>query len=113
MPVAEPPTTNYITLDPCVQCFKGNELEALLIVLLAQKAGFTIPDDVGDLVDATACLKCYSDSGLKQNLAAFLWEQNANGETADELMAKAKCLICADPKTLKALYHYLLVLGLT
>ena len=113
MPVAIPPTTNYIALDPCVQCFHGIELDALLIVLLAQKAGFTLPDELTDLIDATVCLKCYTDSGLKQSLAAFLWEQNADGETAAELMAKVKCLTCADPQTLKALYHYLLVLGLT
>ena len=65
------------------------------------------------LVGTTVCLKCLSDTQLKQNLAAFLWQNNAPDSTADELMAQAKCLQCVDPKTIKALYSYLLTVGLT
>ena len=104
---------NYIAADPCVQCFQGKELDALIVLLLAEKAGFTLPDDLGSLIEATACLKCWSETQLKQSLAAFLWEQVENGATSSELMAKIKCLLCADPQTIKALTNYLTVLGFT
>ena len=110
---AIPPVTDYIALDPCTQCFKGQELEALIVLLLATKHGYTLPADVGTLVSATTCIKCLTQSQLDESLAAFLWEQNADGQTAAQLMAKAKCLLCVDPQTLKALKYYLLVLGLT
>lgn len=105
--------TDYIALHPCVDCFKGSDLDRLLVVLLATKAGYTLPDDLSTLVDATVCLKCYTETQLKESLAAFLWQQNSPDSTKDELMAQAKCLQCVDPQTLKVLYGYLLVLGLT
>ena len=105
--------TDYIPADPCVQCFNGQELDALIVLLLADKAGYTLPADLHTLIDNTVCIKCYSETQMKQGLAGFLWEQNANGETANELMAKMKCLQCVDPQVIKALTVYLLVLGLT
>jgi len=97
----------------CVTCFQGQELDSLIIVLLATKAGLTLPDDLDTLVDDTACLRCSSETQLKQRLADFLWEQNSPDSTADELMAQGKCLQCVDPQTIKVLTHHLLVLGLT
>lgn len=105
--------TDYIPLHPCVTCLNPKELDSLIINLLAIKAGYTLPDDLDTLVDATVCLKCYTETQLKQSLAAFLWEQNAAAVSAEDLMAQAKCLQCVDPKTLITLYGYLLVLGLT
>jgi len=105
--------TDYIADHPCVTCLNPMELDALLIVLLATKAGYTMPTDLNTLVDATVCLRCYTDTQLKQSLAAFLWEQNASQTTNAELLDQAKCLQCVDPQTMKVLYGYLLVLGLT
>ena len=45
----ETPVQSYIASDPCVQCFQGKELDALIVLLLAEKAGFTLPDDLADL----------------------------------------------------------------
>jgi len=104
---------NYIETNPCVQCFFGKELDALLVLLLAEKAGYTLPDDLSTLVDDTVCLKCWSETQLKQSIASFLWTQQDNGETSAELMAKIKCLLCADPQTIKALHTHLLTLALT
>lgn len=105
--------TDYTALHPCVTCLPGNKLDQLIVVLLAMKAGFTMPDDLNTMVDTTACLKCLSETQLKENLAAFLWEQVAPNSTVEELTADGKCLQCVDPKTLQVLYGYLLVLGLT
>lgn len=99
---------NYIDTNPCVQCFFGKELDALLVLLLAEKAGYTLPDDLSTLVDESVCLKCWSETQLKQSLASFLWEQQDNGETSAQLMEKIKCLNCTDPQTIKALITHLL-----
>lgn len=105
--------TDYIPLHPCVTCLNPKELDSIIITLLATKAGYTLPTDLNTLVDATTCLKCYTDTQLKQSLAAFLWEQQSPNSTDDELIAQAKCLQCVDPQVMKTLYGYLLVLGLT
>ena len=105
--------TDYIPEHPCVECFKGKDLDALIVLLLAMKAGYTLPDDLTTLTDGTVCLTCYTDTQLKESLAAFLWEQQSASSTAAELMVMIKCFQCMDPLTLKALYGYLLVLGLT
>jgi len=107
------PATNYISDNPGVQAFGGQELDALIVLLLAERAGFDLATDLTTLVDDVACLKCWSDSQLKESLASFLWTQQEAGSSADELMEKIKCLNCTDPKTIKALTNYLLILGLT
>jgi len=104
--------TDYTAQHPCVTCLNPKELDSLIIVLLATKAGFTMPDDLGTMIDTTACLKCLSDTQLKQNLAAFLWQQQAPDLTDDQILAQGKCLQCVDPQVMKVLYGYLLVLGL-
>ncbi len=107
------PAQNYISDNPGVQGFEGQQLDALIVLLLAEKAGFTLADDLTDLMNDTACLKCLVDTQLKESLASFLWTQQENGSTASELMAKMNCLNCVDPQTIKALTNYLLVLALT
>lgn len=105
--------TDYIGLHPCVTCLNGKELDSIIIALLATKAGYSLPDDLTTLIDTTACLKCLNDTQGKQSMAAFLWEQQSPNSTDDELIAQAKCLQCVDPQVMKALYGYLLALGLT
>ncbi len=97
----------------CVTCVAGQQLDSLIITLLATKAGLTLPDDLDTLVEDTACLRCLVDTQLNQRLADFLWQQNAPDDTLDELQAQGKCLQCVDPQTIKVLTHHLLVLGLT
>lgn len=105
--------TDYTALHPCVTCLPGNQLDQLIVILLASRAGFTLPNDLSTMVDSTVCLKCLSETQLKENLAAFLWEQVSPDSTIEQLTATGKCLQCVDPKTLQVLYGYLLVLGLT
>ena len=104
---------NVIADNPCTQCFQGQQLDALIVNFLATKAGFTLPDDLSELIAETACLKCLSDTQLKDNLASALWSQFANGQTANDLMEQIACLNCANPQTVKALTNHLLILGLT
>ena len=104
---------NYIDQNPGVQAFQGQQLDELLVLLLAEKAGLTLADDLSTLIDDTVCLKCLSDTQLKQSLASFLWTQQEDGSNADELMVKINCLNCADPTAIKALINHLLVLALT
>lgn len=105
--------TDYLALHPCVTCLNPKELDTIIVVLLAIKAGYTLPADLNTLIDTTACIKCYSDTQLKQSLASFLWQQNSPNSTDDELIAMGKCLQCVDPQVMKVLYGYLLTLGLT
>ena len=38
--------TDYIAAHPCVTCLNPKELDSLIIMLLATKAGYTLPDDL-------------------------------------------------------------------
>ncbi len=105
--------TNYILDNPGVQAFQGQQLDSLILLFLAEKANYTLPDDLTQLIDLSVCDKCFTDTQLKQDLASFLWTSYSDGSTADEQMAKIACLNCVDPQTIKALINYLLIVALT
>ncbi len=105
--------SNYIDNNPGVLSFHGQQLDALIVLLLAEKAGLNLATDLTTLMDDISCLKCLADTQLKESLASFLWTQQEDGSTADELMVKMNCLNCVDPQTIKAMTNHLLILALT
>ncbi len=99
---------NWIPEKPEVQSLSGKELDCLLALLLAEKAGYTLPDDVSTIIEDTACLTCLSESQLEQSLVASLMAQRLT--SMDDLIAKMKCLLCADEQTIKTLNSNFLTL---
>lgn len=101
--------TTLIGDNPCVQCFEGMELDALLVLLLASLNNYTLPDDVDTLMALVACESCATDTQLKQAIASKLWTFYENGQTSAQLKEKLKCLLCTDAKKLKDLATYLII----
>ncbi len=107
--MAIPAAQSFIEDQPSVQSLSNSELDAMLIYFLAQRVNITLPDDLTELIESVSCFKCLTETQMKQSWAAFLWEQSINvNSTLDEIMPQIRCLLCADPQTIKALYANLL-----
>jgi len=87
----------------------------LLVVILADKSGssYTLPGDTASLLEDSACWKCLTDKQILQAIISALAEDIESDSTVEEIRAKIQCLLCADPKTVKAAIGYLVCSNFT
>lgn len=96
-------------LSPCVQCLSRKELYAVLVIILADVAGYNMPDDLQDLLEDSACFRCPSDrEKLQMIVSKFIHEYEENWENMDQVRDEIKCVLCIDEASLKGLLVHLL-----
>lgn len=107
----DPCSLNTLTASSkCFNCLSATEKLALKDWLMAQALaamGGTDLTNANDLIDAAKCFACEPKFVLESMdvaVAKYLAEQaGARVDlTISELRAQIKCLVCTDPKTLKA-----------
>lgn len=99
---------DYGSDNPCFPCLSETELFAIGAAILARANHYSLPDDLGTLLSASACWDCMSD---KQQLEALLGELKATYADAvslDTLRDEAKCLPCLEPKKIRSMILWLL-----
>lgn len=91
----------------CLQCLSQKELIALLAIILS--TGTAYENDVPRLLRASACFGCLTDKQMLQGFTALLADTVLPASvTVTQLREKIKCLLCADPKTVRAAVLYLI-----
>lgn len=91
-----------VNLNPDLHDFSPTQLQWLLLLGWAERAGFTLPDDVAEILEGAACLRCLSPQEMLVAETAVVLEDSESGSTGDALMEKVKCLPCADPDLIAA-----------
>lgn len=95
---------------PCLSCLSEAELKQVLLMTLAEILGtYDLPEDTGQLFEDSACYECLSDKQLLQVIVSmFAQAANWEGQDMDDIRDKIKCMLCANPKQVKAALAYLL-----
>lgn len=109
MPVANNCTPDkIIDITPCFQCLTQTELLAVIVLCLAELDGYDLSKDLNTLMEDAACMKCLTDKQMLEGVTAVLANTAIrDGRTMDQIKEDIKCLLCTDPKTLKATIVYL------
>jgi hypothetical protein len=95
---------------PCVACLDPVELESALIVLLQLATGRML-ETMDQILEASACFTCFSDTQMKQAIVKMLaTEYGEQGERSENVttMEYIKCWVCAQPKQRRAALLYLI-----
>lgn len=111
MAVAENPCTPNALLDnfPCFQCLSEKELLAVLVLALATGNGNDLSTDLDALMQNSACNACMTDKQMLEAVTAlFANYYLTEGFTIADIRDDIKCLLCVDPKRLKAMLTYLI-----
>ena len=109
MPAVCTPSAN-LSIYSCLSCLSKDELLKLLVVILADVAesGYTLPADTPQLLQDSACLTCLDDKKLLQYTVSALAQDVESGSTVAEIRDKIKCLLCANPRQIKAALAHLI-----
>jgi len=93
----------------CLSCLSESDLLKVMLVVLADAStsGYTLPGDTAQLLEDSACWACLSDKQLLQAQVSALAEDIETGTTLEEFRNKIKCLLCAQPKQIRAAVAYL------
>lgn len=91
-----------VNLNPDLHDFSPTQLQWLLFLGWAERAGFTLPDDLTEILEGAACLRCLSPKEMLVAETAIVLEDSESGSTGDELIAKVACLPCAEPDLISA-----------
>lgn len=91
-----------VNLNPDLHDFSPSQLQQLLLLGWAERAGFTIPDDLAEILEAAACLRCLSPQEQLVAETAVVLEDGESGTSGNDLMEKIKCLACADQDLIPA-----------
>lgn len=75
---------------------------ALLVVILADLLDYDMPDDIPEILSASACFKCQSNRERMNGLMGKLISVERDGYTIDQLREEIKCVLCWDDVTLKS-----------
>lgn len=103
MPENCTPSANLATYK-CLSCLSIDELLKLWVVILADsdRSGYSLPTDLPQLLEDAACWTCLSDKQLLQAAISANAQDIEDGATLQEIREKIKCLLCANPKQVKA-----------
>jgi hypothetical protein len=91
-----------VNLNPDLHSLSPTQLQWLLVLGWAERAGFTLPDDLTEIIEGAVCLRCLSPKEMLVAETAIVLEDGESGSTGDELMEKVKCLACTDPDLISA-----------
>lgn len=91
----------------CLQCLSDDQLLAIIALAMAQ-ASQTYANDVAALLADSACYTCLSEKQMLQAATAIIGNMGFPDESISEIREKIKCLLCADPRQIKAAILFLL-----
>jgi hypothetical protein len=98
-----------VEAQPCVKCASRKDLFAVMIYILAEVDGYSIPDDTEALLAEAACFSCLSDreklNVLVTKLISLVDDEEYEGT---EVFDDMKCLLCIDERTMKAILTLLI-----
>lgn len=92
---------------PCLQCVSDSQLEMLRLYLWAALVGYTLPDDLQDILDASACNTCLSKTQMKRGELAMMAHAVAEIVDLPTVVDAAKCLPCVQPQQIQAAVNWL------
>lgn len=105
-----------LSREPCGECLPEREILAILAIMLCkitnQDANATCT--VADLADAAKCFTCMSDSDMLRAIAVLVYNygiDNGYLASATGLRQDSACMLCADPKLVRAIILYYICLG--
>lgn len=96
-------TKTLANLRPRLQALSDSELKALRMILWANAAGYTLPDDLNTLLAASATQAGMSDTEQLRAEVALMGVVYQNTATTDELRAMVKCVLCLPPGKVKGI----------
>jgi hypothetical protein len=99
--------SNLVHTRSCLSCLSQHELLAVIALSLAKASG-TYAENVPALLKDSACYACLSEKELLQASAALVSNMAYPDNTVPEIVALAKCLVCANPRQLKAAILFML-----
>lgn len=94
----------------CLSCLSEAQLKMVLVVVLNDyltslrgSSAYSLPEDMGDLMSDGACYSCFSNKQLLQIIVLLAGYITYTSEmTVPDVVAKGKCLPCAEPGQVKA-----------
>jgi hypothetical protein len=94
----------------CLACLSVDELLKFWVIVLADVdgSGYTLPDDLPQLMEDASCWACLSDKQLLQATVSANAQDVEGESTVQAIRDKAKCLLCANPKQIKAILAMLI-----
>jgi hypothetical protein len=95
-------TNELVNLNPDLHDFSATQLQWLLLLGWAERAGFTLSDDLTEILEAAACLRCLSPQEQLVAETAVVLENGESGTSGNDLIEKVKCLACADQDLIPA-----------
>ena len=109
-PVVQDCTPNtLLNIYPCMECLTEKELFAVIVYILAYKAGYDLSEDLNDLMSDSACQSCMTDKQMMEAVASMLaYWAGLQSTSMSEIRADVKCLLCAEPRKVKGLLVYLI-----
>lgn len=96
--------TKRLSTYKCLSCLSVSELLALLVIIEADntRSGYTLPGDGAKLMQDAACWTCLTDKQLLQSIVSARAEFIESTTTVQDIRNKIKCLLCGNPKQIKA-----------
>lgn len=91
-----------VNLNPDLHSLSPAQLQWLQVLGWAERAGYTLPDDVAEILEGAACLRCLSPQEMLVAETAIVLEDGESGTSGDDLIAKVACLPCADNDLIRA-----------
>jgi hypothetical protein len=90
-------------LHPILTGAGETDLLSYLAVLWVDAAGYTLPDDLNQLIEDSTKHTAMSELAMLQAEVALMWDTYESRSTNDELLNKTKCLKCLSPATIRAI----------
>jgi hypothetical protein len=75
---------------------------AVILLAVATENGYTLPGDTNKLLAESSCVTCLADKQMLQALASMFTANMLPGVPAATVRAQIKCLLCANPRQIKA-----------
>lgn len=94
MPVICTPA-DLMEATPCLQCLSFSQLKMVELLMLAEINGYTLPDDLNQLLEDSAGFMSLSEKQKKQAEITAMAVQADNVDGIPALIEKINCLQCA------------------
>lgn len=90
-------------IRPKLQALSNSELKVLRMILWANAAGYTLPDDLSTLLANSQAQSRMSETEQLRAEVSLMGVVYQNTATIDELKAMVKCALCLPPDKVKAI----------
>lgn len=100
--------TTIMAQVPCLQCVSDSKLQMVELWLWALANNLTLPDDLDEILEASQCWTCLSDTQRYRAWMTTLANQFVSEDNTPEgVIQTLGCLNCMKPGQIKAAIGYL------